>query len=587
MGRYLEGHCGARLVAGALAAMLLANSGAQAQVAPGQAALPTREDLRPVPEPARPAGPRLSVVGDIERSPCPLADPKFADVMVPVNSVTFNNLKGISAEEMRAAWAPYAGTRQPVSVLCEIRDAAATILRDKGYLAAVQVPTQRIENGEIHMEMLYARVTAVRARGQTGGAESLIARYLGRLADDEIFDRNKAERYLLLARDIPGYNVQLTLKPAGTAPGELIGEVTVVRRPYTADFSTQNLSSRAVGRWGGQIKAQVFGLTGMGDATSISFYSTSDFEEQQILQIAHEFRIGGEGLKFGGQFTYAWTEPDIGAGAVPSPLRARTLFATLETSYPLVRLQAHNLRVGGGLDVIDQRVNFGAPLSRDRLRILFARIGGDAVDLSHQSPRWRLAGNIELRKGLSIFEASDCTSGCGAGLGPSRSDARATAGLVRAAGVAEIALGKSLSIAIAPRVQIAFDPVPAFEEFSAGNYTIGRGFDPGVISGDSGIGTSVELRGPGVLVGGVKGLNLHPYMFADGVQIWNLNAAGPARGLLSLGGGVRAEFADRVVFDANVAVPADVPIDTTGLRADRRVRFLLTLTARLLPWSDR
>ena len=135
--------------------------------------------------------------------------------------------------------------------------------------------------------------------------------------------------------------------------------------------------------------------------------------------------------------------------------------------------------------------------------------------------------------------------------------------------------------------QIAFDPVPAFEEFSAGDYTIGRGFDPGVISGDSGIGTSVELRGPGVLVGGVKGLNLHPYMFADGVQIWNLNAAGPARGLLSLGGGVRAEFADRVVFDANVAVPADVPIDTTGLRADRRVRFLLTMTARLLPWSDR
>ena len=60
-------------------------------------------------------------------------------------------------------------------MLCEIRDAAATILRDKGYLAAVQVPTQRIENGVVRMETLYARVTTVRARGQTDGAEAKLA----------------------------------------------------------------------------------------------------------------------------------------------------------------------------------------------------------------------------------------------------------------------------------------------------------------------------------------------------------------------------------------------------------------------------
>lgn len=587
MTRILAGRRNGLLAACALTVAPWGIIGAQAQVTPGQVALPTREELRPVPAPEQPAAPRLSVVGDIERSPCPLADPKFADVMIPVNTVLFNNLKGATVEEMRGAWARHAGTRQPVAVLCEIRDAAATILRRKGYLAAVQVPTQRIENGEIRMEMLYARVTAVRARGQTGGAETLIARYLGRLAKDEIFNRNQAERYLLLARDIPGYNVQLTLKPAGTGPGDLIGEVTVVRQAYVVDASLQNLSSRAVGRWGGQVRARAFGLTGMGDATSVSFYSTSDFEEQQIFQAAHEFRVGGEGLKVAGQFTYAWTEPDIGGAALPSPLRARTLFGTLETSYPLIRRQAHSLVLGGGVDLVNQRVDFGAPLSRDRLRILFARVSGDAVDLAHQLPRWRLSGNIELRRGLSIFDASDCTSGCAAGLAPSRSDARATAALLRAGGAAEIALGKSLALVVAPRVQIAFDPVAAFEEFSAGNYTIGRGFDPGVISGDSGVGATVELRGPGVRIGDATGLNLRPYVFADGIQVWNLNGAGPARGLLSLGGGARAEFSDRIVFDANIAVPTDVPIDSTGVRASRSVRFLLTLTARLLPWSDR
>ncbi|HTH27476.1 MAG TPA: ShlB/FhaC/HecB family hemolysin secretion/activation protein [Sphingobium sp.] len=560
---------------------------AHAQASPAQSAAPTREELRPVTEPERQAPPRLSVTGDIERSPCPLADPRFAGVHVYVNNVTYNNLKGATVAEMRAAWAPFAGTKQPVAVLCEIRDAAATILRNKGYLAAVQVPTQRIENGEIRMEMLYARVTAVRARGETQGAEALIARYLGRLAEDEIFDRNQAERYLLLARDIPGYNVQLTLKPAGTGPGEMIGEVTVVRQPYVVDMSIQNLSSRAVGRWGGQVRARAFGLTGMGDATSLSFYSTADFEEQQILQASHEFRLGGEGLRIAAQFTYAWTEPDIGAGALPDPLRARTLFATLEAGYPLVRSQAHNLSVAGGLDFVNQRVDFGAPLSRDRLRVLFARISGDAVDLSRQLPRWRLSGHVELRKGLSIFDALDCASGCAAGLGPSRLDALATAALVRAAGVAEIALGNALGLAIAPRMQIAFDPVAAFEEFSAGNFSIGRGFDPGVISGDSGIGASVELRGPGVPIGSGQGLSLRPYVFADGARIWNLNGAAPATGLLSLGGGARAALSDRLALDANVAVPTAVPRDAAGVRASRSVRFLMTLTARLLPWSDR
>ena len=149
-------------------------------------------------------------------------------------------------------------------MLCEIRDAAATMLRDKGYLAAVQVPTQRIENGVVRMETLYARITTIRARGQTGGAEAKLAAYLNKLTEDEYFDRDRAERYLLLARDLPGYNVQLTLKPAGTGPGELVGEVSVLHRPYSLDVTVQNLAAQETGRWGGQVRGQLFGLTGHG-----------------------------------------------------------------------------------------------------------------------------------------------------------------------------------------------------------------------------------------------------------------------------------------------------------------------------------
>ena len=548
-----------------------------------QSIAPTRDELTRAQPSDAPPRPTLNIVGGIERSPCPLADPRYADVKVTIREVQFNNLKGATPEEMRAAWSPFAGSEQPVSVLCEIRDAAATILREKGYLAAVQVPTQRIENGVVRMETLFARVTAVRARGQTDGAEAKLAQYLGKLTEDEYFDRDRAERYLLLARDLPGYNVQLTLKSAGTGPGELIGEVAVLRRRYSIDVTVQNLAAQETGRWGAQLRGQLYGLTGLGDVTSVAFYSTFDFKEQKILQVAHSFRPGSEGLTIDGQFTYAWTKPDIGAtGPVPD-LKARTLFWTLGGRYPLIRRQSSNLWVGAGFDYLDQKVDFFVPLTRDKLRIAWLRAEWDAVDLTSRRPAWRANALVELRRGLDILGASD---GCGGGLcpigvvPPSRFDGDPTATLVRVAGQAEVAIGRNFAFAVAPRAQYGFDPLLSFEEFTAGNYTVGRGYDPATLGGESGVGLSAELRGPRIRPSSRSKLTLQPYVFGDAAWVWNKNDGIGAEHLKSAGGGVRAELNDRFRIDSTVAVPLE-KAGITNRKGD--VRLLVTLTSRILP----
>jgi hemolysin activation/secretion protein len=547
-----------------------------------QTIAPTREELTRITAPEEQPRPTLNIVGGIERSPCPLADPKFADVRVTIRDVVFNGLKGASPEEMRAAWSPFAGTEQPVAVLCEIRDAAATILRDKGYLAAVQVPTQRIENGVIRMETLYARITTIRARGQTSGAEAKLAAYLSKLTEDEYFDRNRAERYLLLARDLPGYNVQLTLKPAGTGPGELVGEVAVLRRAYSLDVMVQNLASQETGRWGAQVRGQAFGLTGLGDVTTLSFYSTFDFKEQKILNVAHSFRPGSEGLTIDGQFTYAWTKPDIGAGGIVPDLKAKTLFWTIDARYPIVRRQTSNLWGAVGFDFVDQKVDFFGPLTRDKLRVLWLRADWDAVDLSARSPAWQLAAFAEVRRGLGIFDATEgCDGLCPIGTTPpSRFDGDATATVLRAGGQGQLALGKDFAIAVAPRLQYALDALLSFEEFTAGNYTVGRGYDPATLSGDSGVGVTAELRGPRLLPLKQSKLTLQPYVFGDAAWVWNKNDGVGAEHLKSAGGGIRAELGDRFRLDGNVAVP----LEKTGF--DNRkgdVRLLVTLTTRILP----
>ena len=553
--------------------------GPWATSAQAQSIAPTRDELTRQ-QPAEPPKSSLNVVGDVERSPCPLADPQYANIRLDLNTVTFNNLKGASEAEMRATWAEYAGTNQPVSVICEIRDRAATLLRDKGYLAAVQVPTQRIEGGDVRLEVLYARITTVRARGQTQGAEAKLAQYLGRLTEDEIFDRNRAERYLLLARDLPGYNVQLTLKPAGSGPGDLVGEVTVIRQPFSLDLMVQNLAAKETGRWGAQLRAQAFGLTGLGDATYASIYSTVDFKEQQILQFGHSFRPGSEGLTVSGNFTYAWTKPSIASNPGDPDLEARTLFATLGLSYPIRRSQGSNLSVGGGFDWVDQKVDFFGPLTRDHLRIAWLRADWDAIDLRSRRPKWKLGATVELRKGLGIFGASDSCCDIGE-TPPSRADGKATGTLVRAHGSIEYAIGESMAVAVSPRGQIGFDPLFAFEEFTAGNYTVGRGYDPATISGDSGAGVTLELRGPRWQMMKKSRFAIQPYVFGDAAWVWNKNVSGDPDHLKSAGGGVRGQLDDRLALDALVAVPLE-KAGALNKRGD--ARFLLTLTARLLPW---
>ena len=545
--------------------------------------VPTRDELKGIAAPAVQAPSQLSIEGGIERSPCPLADPQFKDVTVTIGAVTFNGLKEISEAELAPAWQPFAGTVQPVAVLCEVRDAAATILRNKGYLAAVQVPTQRIENGQVRMEVLYAKVSAVRARGETQGVETKLEQYLGKLAEGEVFNRFRAERYLLLARDLPGYNIQLTLRPAGTGPGELIGEVTVVRQPYVVDLTIQNLAAEATGRWGGQVRAQLFGLTGMGDSTALSYYATGDFKEQHIAQAMHEFRPGGEGLVVGGQFTYAWTKPDI--GGTGAGIDARTMFASLYGRYPAVRRQGHNLWLSGGADFINQDVDLIGPLTRDKVRVGWLRLDYDAIDLSSPRPGWRLAGTLELRQGLNILDATRTCIGAGcAGTTPtSRADGSPSATVLRAEGEAEIALGRDLSFSLAPRAQYAFKPLLSFEEFSAGNYTVGRGFDPGAVQGDSGVGASAELRGPRLAITSNSDLRIQPYAFFDAAWAWNKGVSGSDR-LFSAGGGVRAELGGRFRLDASLAVP----LETAPLQTARgKARFLVTLTTRLLPWRTK
>jgi hemolysin activation/secretion protein len=558
---------------------------------------PTREEItRPLTPPPVSRAPGLEVVGAIERAPCALDGPQYQSIHLVLRGVEFDGLKGLTREQLTSAYAPYIGRDVPISVVCEIRDRAGTILRDAGYIAAVQVPEQRIGDGIIRFQVLMAHLTQVRVRGDATGAERIIAGYLNRLTKQEVFNRNQAERYLLLAGDLPGYAVRLTLRPADGEPGDVIGDVTVQRMAGYADVNIQNGGAESLGPWGGLVRGQIFGLTGLGDRTTMSVFTTPDFKEQQTVQLGHDFRIGSEGLSAGGTFTYAWARPTIPDARV----LARTLLGTVVVGYPLVRREAETIRASVGMDYINQDVDLdGLPLTRDRLRVGFLRLGFDTVKTdftgaswSPAEPPWRVSALFELRQGLRIFGATDCGllgAACvGPGLiQPSRPEGQADATVLRYTFNGEVRPVPRLTLALGARGQYAWKPLLSFEEFSAGNYTAGRGYDPGTLLGDRGFGTQAEVRVGSRIPKTARSAAVEGYAFWDHAEVRNSDiipaTVGQPDELDSVGGGARINF-DRFALDATVAVPL-TRVGPDNVRPDPRV--LVSLTSRLFPWSYR
>lgn len=580
--------------AGGALAMAIAPPPARAQVsgAPTQAEI---ERGRPVPI-ARKAPGRVSIEGGVERAPCPLANPSYANVTVRIDSVRFNGLKEVAPAALDSTWHDYAGRTVPVAALCEIRDRAATALRAMGYLAAIQIPPQRIATGgEVTFDVLMAHLTAIQVRGDAGHSAALIAAMLNGLTEEPVFNTHAAERRLLLAGDLPGYNVRLVLRPAGGAPGDVVGEVLITRQPIEVDVNVDDLGSRAIGRYNGLARMQINDLTGLGDSTVLSLFNTADLSEQTVAGVAHSFAIGPDGLRFSGDFTFAWSRPDIGTHA----LKSRTQIAGASLSYPIVRRQDETITAALGFEAVNQSVRFGGtPLTDDRLRTLQAQLGFDLIDptsigramgYSAAEPRWRVDGTLEVRQGLSILDAShSCGPRFARCLPPhsalSRLDADPSALLVRFSGNAEYRPLNWLTFALKPRAQYSASVLLNYEEIGAGNYTIGRGYDPGSLLGDSGVGVAAEARFGSLVPRRASDLALQPYVFFDQAWSW-INDAGPQQHdpqkLSSAGGGLRGAWGNRLRFDASLAVP----LRRAPLQRHRGdVRVLFTISTLLFPW---
>lgn len=542
---------------------LLASAPALAQVTPPQGALPSTAELAPrLPDSSEPMRGTIRRRG--EQGDCPAAL-KDSTVTVSIERIEFKrpdpaqsdaliDLQPEIADALSSVSAP--GGNQPVSVVCAIRDRANDALRSAGWVATVQIPPQEIAGGKLQLLVVSAHITEMRVHGSPGPYAALLRRRIEALKAMDPLNERAAERILLQAGDMPGLEVSLALRPAGGRSGEVIGELDVRYRRFAVMANVQNYNSKLIGRETAYVRAEAYGLTGLADLTYIGFSTTADLKEQKVLQLGHSFQITGTGTRLGGRFTYAWSRPDLGT----LDYRTDTLIAGLDVEHPLLRTVTSNAVLTGGIEYVNQGTKIysgktGLPLTSDRMRILFAGIAGDTRSLRVDgSARWALEGHVELRKGLKIFDASD--SGFAGPRYQSRIDGKADAFVARADARAFVGLGRYFSIEERAQAQWSDDALLNYEEFSLGNLTIGRGYDPGSNSGDRAFGLASEVQVKLPLSGKVTA---QVFGFYDIVTLDNLDASSTEvdRLMRSYGGGIRLGLPGSALLEVTYAHPLD------------------------------
>jgi len=567
-----------RAAAAGLVSVVLAAVPAAAQVVPP--ALPSRQEVTPpAPEPAQRSTAQVDARGALAAGNCPFDG---SPLRLNLARVAFTRpdgtpLQPVIAQALSRLVTPTGD--QPLSSICVIRDDANALLRRGGWIASVQVPAQEITGDTLQLQVVTARLVDVQIRGDAGRYEPLLRRRLAQLRALDPLNEREAEKLLLLAGDVPGLDVALSIRPAGDEPGNVIGDLTVSSRRFAVFANAQNLNSRLLGRETLYARGELYGLTGLADLTYIGVSSTVDFEEQRIVQGGHMFQVDDDGTTLGVRGTYAWSRPDLGA----LDLRTNTLIAGIDISRPLARTVSANARLRLGFDFINQLTRLGeggaaATLTRDRLRIVFAGLDADYQLRDANGATWlTVGGSAEVRKGLGIFGASD--SGFGGGSLTSRLDGDARATVVRGVLEATAYLGPVFSLYGTGQAQWASDPLLNYEEFALGSLTIGRGYDPGSNSGDQAVGGRVEARADLPVI---SALGTQFYGFYDHLRLRNLDRArleGP-RNLASVGGGLRVSLPSRLVLDVSYAKPLDRALLLDQRRPPTRVLASLTVQLR-------
>lgn len=469
---------------------------------------------------------------------------------VSFQSATFVGAKAVDEATLRPAWQDMVGRNLTVADVRTIARRAEQIYSRAGYpFVVVVVQPQDLSDGVIEFVVVEGRISDLTVVGADPVARRQAAGAFQGLIDREPLPGEDLERSYELARTLPGLSIAGALR-RGTKPGGMDLVVQTRRRSWRAYVNVNNLFSDPVGPWGALVGADIFGGSSYGDVTSIQLYSTFDTEEQQVLRLSHSRRINADGTTLSASYLLAEANPQ---GVVaPLDLATDVQAFRFEAAHPWILRPEYSLWGSAGFEWSDQETAvFGnITISEDKTRVATVRANGEWRGDNHTSRYY-----LEARKGLDIGDASQRGDPLN-----SRFEGNPEAFVVRGSVEGELKIADRWKVYGRVDGQWTEDPLLAPEEYSIGNLTIGRGYEPGSALGDRAAAVSVEARwGPYPFQNGM--FRASPFVFYDGVKYWNEDSFGVReRSIASAGAGLRLDMPGRGRLDVTWAKPLNPPM---------------------------
>jgi hemolysin activation/secretion protein len=482
----------------------------------------------------------------------------------------------LSADSFRPFYTDLIGKDITLSKIYDIADAIENAYRRAGYpLVRAYVPPQRVSDGIFTIKVVEGYIAAMSVEGGGADLQARIKNYLAQAQKSHPLKLADLERGLLLVNDIPGVTATGILKPSASTPGASDLVVTVTQPWISGGLAVDNRGSHFSGIWTITGDAAINGVFDDSDQFSVNLTGSPHSKEQLGAQLRYRHPIGDSGLT--GSLFGVITHGEPGSTLSAFNVRTDSYAFGPRLTYPLIRSRAETLMFDGGFTVQDANVDIlGTGISHDHWRVLDL-----AADyLSSDFLGGSIGGVLDVAQGLNAFGATQNGS-------PELSRKGAKTDFTKIVAGARFLepLGHGLGLMLGMQGQYTFSPLIIGEQVTFGGKDIGRGYDPGAITGDRGIGGSTELRYDTRLTDMKPLTALEPYLFYDTAAAWFINHGAsfdPSllnETIASTGGGIRFWFDPQITAGIEVArtlraVPgSDGGKKTTKVLVDAAIRF--------------
>ena len=498
------------------------------------------QQVRPAPPPPPGAKGTLKI-----EKPFDASLPGSMPVEVTALQITGNTR--FDTPTLHALVAQAEGQRLTLAQLGQVIARITEFYRRAGYpLARAVIPAQTIEAGVVRVEVIEAHYGQVLLDNGSRVDTALLQSTLAPLRPGEVVAQDILDRALLLLSDIPGVEVAATIK-AGAAVGS--SDLLVNARPgpaFATSATLDNQGNRYSGRVRASATASLFNPLGRGDELNASVLTSG--RGTSFGRLGYETLVSGAGTRLGGavsMLNYRLGGPiealgSHGSAQVMGLSAQQPLWRSADGSI-FARWQAGRTRLRDHVDA--------SGIRNDR------HTDGGTLTLSgNRSDGWLAGGttiySLGWTAGRVAFDDAEAGAADAATARTQGSFSKWSLALSR-----QQALSSRDVLAVSVFGQWANANLDSSEKLSAGGPSGVRGYDTGVLPGDSGQLARMEWRRE---LGELGTGRWQSTVFVDGARM-TINrqpwAAGANRATLR-GAGVALAWASAQGWQARVTVAA-------------------------------